>query len=309
MTALRLDAASAGEAAGAAPAVAAEVAARRPNAMSVDVEDYFQVSAFAGHIDRNDWDSLPCRVERNTDAILRLFAEHGVHATFFMLGWVAERYPALVRRIADSGHEVASHGFEHVRVGDQKPAGFRDDVRRTKRLLEDVAGRQVRGFRAASFSIAADTLWAYEVLAEEGYAYSSSVYPIRHDHYGSPEAPRFANRPRGGGGLWEIPITSLAFFGHNLPCGGGGYFRLLPYRLSRWAMRRVNRIERQPCVFFFHPWEIDPGQPRQRGLSLKTRVRHYTNLGRMERRLRAVLTDFAWDRIDRVFLSAAPGGS
>ncbi len=271
------------------------------NAVSVDVEDYFHVSAFAGHIERGDWERLPCRVERNTDRVLALFDAAGVKATFFTLGWVAERYPDLIRRIVAAGHELASHGMAHVRVTEQDEAAFRADVRRSKRLLEDVGGCAVRGYRAASFSIGAKTLWAHAVLAEEGYAYSSSIYPIRHDLYGMPDAPRFAYRPDGGKGLRELPITTLRMFGRNLPAGGGGYFRLLPYALSRAALRRVRNVDRAPCMFYFHPWEIDPDQPRQSGAPLKSRLRHYTNLDRMEAKLGRLLADFPWDRIDRVF--------
>ena len=287
---------------GAAPeSPALRTAARLVNAMSVDVEDYFQVSAFAGHIDRDDWERMPRRVERNTDRVLALFGDHGVRATFFVLGWVAERHPDLVRRIVAGGHELASHGYAHRRIGEQSPESFRDDVRRARLLLEDVSGVEVRGYRAPSFSVGTETLWAFEVLAEEGYRYSTSIYPIHHDHYGLPDAPRFQFRAGGGHGIREIPVTTLRLFGRNLPCGGGGYFRLLPYGLSRWAMRRVNRVEGQPCMFYFHPWEIDPGQPVQRGVSPKTRIRHYVNLRGMERKLNAVLADFEWDRIDRVF--------
>lgn len=287
-----------------AEAKAAGAAARAPvNALSVDVEDYFHVSAFAGHIDRADWESLPRRVERNTDRVLALFADARVRATFFTLGWVAERHPALIRRIVAAGHELASHGMSHIRVGEQGRDAFRADVRRSKRLLEDVGGSAVKGYRAASFSIGANTLWAHAVLAEEGYAYSSSIYPIRHDLYGMPEAPRFAYAPLDGRPFRELPITTLRLFGRNLPAGGGGYFRLLPYPLARAALRRVARRDRAPCVFYFHPWEIDPEQPRQRGAPLKSRLRHYTNLGRMEGKLRRLLADFSWDRIDTVFIA------
>ena len=272
------------------------------NAMTVDVEDYFQVSAFSDQVDRGDWQSLPCRVERNTERVLQLFADKGVSATFFVLGWVAERYPGLIERIVREGHEIASHGFAHYRIHEQQPESFRDDVRRTKGLLEDTAGCAVTGYRAASFSLNERTLWAVEILAEEGYRYSSSVYPIRHDLYGMPKAPRFPFKHEGDGQLLEIPISTLRVLGRNLPCGGGGYFRLLPYRFSRWAIRRVNERERQPCVFYFHPWEIDAEQPRIVNSSLKTKVRHYTNLDRMEARLAAVLTEFSWDRMDRVHL-------
>jgi polysaccharide deacetylase family protein (PEP-CTERM system associated) len=271
------------------------------NAMSVDVEDYFQVSAFESHIDRTDWDALPCRVEGNTDRILQLFADHDVKATFFTLGWVAERYPQLIRRMIEGGHEVASHGYSHVRVTNQSPEAFRADVVRTKALLEDVSGQEVQGYRAASYSIGASNLWALDVLAETGHRYSSSIYPIRHDLYGMPEAPRFAFQANGGAML-EVPVTTVELFRRNYPCGGGGYFRLLPYAMSRWAMRRVNEHDGQSCVFYFHPWELDPEQPRQAGLGFKTRFRHYLNLRRMEQRLSRLLEDFRWDRMDRVFL-------
>jgi polysaccharide deacetylase family protein (PEP-CTERM system associated) len=272
------------------------------NAMTVDVEDYFQVSAFEGHIRREDWDRLPWRVERNTERVLALFDAYGVRATFFVLGWVAERYPQLVRRIVDAGHELASHGYAHVRVTQQHPHEFREDVRYTKKLLEDISGSRVRGYRAASYSIGSSNLWALDELHEAGYEYSSSIYPIRHDLYGMPEAPRFAFRPRSNHGLLEVPVTTVQVFQYKAPCGGGGYFRLLPYAVSRWALRRVNEHDGQPCIFYFHPWEIDPEQPRQKGISLKTRVRHYLNLSRTETRLRALLGDFHWDRADRVFL-------
>jgi len=275
---------------------------RQRNAMSVDVEEYFQVSAFAGTTRPAEWDSHESRVEQNIDAILAIFAEHGARATFFTLGWIAERHPEMIRRIVAGGHEIASHGYQHVQVFDQSPDQFRTDVRRTRAMLQEISGTAVRGYRAASFSIDARTLWAFEILAEEGYEYSSSIYPIRHDLYGMPDAPRFAFRPDGAKGLIEVPVTTVRVFGHNMPCGGGGYFRLLPEVYSRWAMRRVNRNDRRPCIFYFHPWEIDPNQPRMPGLPLKSRFRHYTNLGRMEGRLHRVLRDFAWDRMDRVFL-------
>lgn len=274
---------------------------RLVNAMSVDVEDYFQVQAMADVVRRRDWDGLPSRVARNTGLVLDLFARRGVKATFFTLGWVAEREKALIRRIVDEGHELASHGYEHVRADRQEPEVFRADVRRTKAILEDVAGRRVRGYRAASFSINARNIWALDVLAEEGYSYSSSVYPVHHDLYGMPEAPRFAFLYRDRSEIVECPVTSVRLFGRNVPCGGGGYFRLLPYALSRFFMQRVNDRDGEPCIFYFHPWEIDPEQPRQPGLSLKSRLRHYTNLSRMERKLDQALRDFRWDRMDRVF--------
>jgi polysaccharide deacetylase family protein (PEP-CTERM system associated) len=285
------------------------MADRMVNAMSVDVEDYFQVSAFANHVRRDDWSTLPSRVERNTEKVLELFADAGVKATFFTLGWVAERHKELIRRIVDEGHELASHGFAHFRASDQTREEFRTDVHRTKSVLEEAGGVRVRGYRAASFSIGAANLWTLEVLAETGYAYSSSIYPVRHDHYGMPDAPRFAHRPVGDAGVLELPISTLRLAGRNLPVGGGGYFRLAPYPAFRWALSQLNRRDGQPAIFYFHPWEVDPEQPRPDGLSAKTRFRHYLNLGRMERRLAAMMSDFAWDRVDRVFLTGGPARS
>lgn len=270
------------------------------NAMTVDVEDYFQVSAMEPYVSRGDWHRIPCRVERNTDRILDLFASVGIRATFFTLGWVAEKYPELVRRINAAGHEVASHGMQHTRVTQQKPREFREDIRRCKRLLEDTVGSEIAGYRAASYSIGRSNLWALDILGEEGYRYSSSIYPIHHDLYGMPEAPRFPFRPTSHDFL-EIPVTTIRIGNRNLPCGGGGYFRLLPYGVSRWAMRRVNTRDSQPCVFYFHPWEIDPEQPRQNDLNMKTKFRHYINLHRMEKRLSRLLNDFKWDRMDAVY--------
>ncbi len=274
------------------------------NAMTVDVEDYFQVSAFEPYIAREQWEQWPRRVEHNTNRILDLFAECGVKATFFTLGWVAERHPALVRRIVAEGHELASHGYAHIRVTQQTPVEFRADVARTKALLEDLGGVAILGYRAASYSIGAGNLWALAELEQAGYRYSSSIYPIRHDLYGMPEAPRFAFHPENAPALLEVPVTTVTAFGKTLPCGGGGWFRLWPYALSRWALRRVNQRDGQSGLFYFHPWEIDPEQPRQPGVNLKTRVRHYLNLHRMEGRLRSLLRDFRWNRMDRVFLSA-----
>ncbi len=273
------------------------------NAMTIDVEDYFQVHAFADRIHRCDWDAFECRVDANTEQILQMLADRGTVATFFTLGWIAERYRSLVRRIVDGGHELASHGYAHYRADEQTPAEFRADVRRTKGLLEDIGGVPVKGYRAASFSIGATNRWAFEVLAEEGYAYSSSIYPIRHDRYGAPDAPRFRFRPDGGANILECPVSTTRLFGHNLPCGGGGFFRLLPYAVSRWEIQRVNRQEGRPCIFYIHPWEFDCEQPRQRGLSARTRLRHYTNLSKVRRRYQALLEDFAWGRMDATVLS------
>jgi polysaccharide deacetylase family protein (PEP-CTERM system associated) len=273
------------------------------NAMTCDVEDYFQVQAFFDHIDRKDWPNRTPRVEQNTDRVLALFDAAGVKGTFFTLGWVAERHPQVVRRIVAQGHELASHGMAHFRADAQTPDEFRADISHAKALLEDVGGVAVLGYRAASFSIGARNLWAFDVLGECGYAYSSSVYPVKHDIYGMPEAPRTPFRPKGANGVLEVPISTVSLLGRNLPCGGGGYFRLLPYAYSRWAIGHVNRSERRPTVFYFHPWEVDPEQPVTPGIGLKTRVRHYTNLGRMAGRLARVLRAFRWDRMDHVFLA------
>jgi polysaccharide deacetylase family protein (PEP-CTERM system associated) len=273
------------------------------NAMSVDVEDYFQVQAFANTIERADWDSLPCRVERNVDRLLEIFDQAGVKSTFFTLGWIAERYPVLIRRIVDGGHELASHGWNHTRADSQDEAAFRADIRKTKTFLEDLGGVEVTGYRAATFSIGPKNYWAFKVLDEEGYRYSSSLYPIHHDLYGDIGASRVPFHPENLP-LLEVPMTTVQWFGRNFPCSGGGYFRLLPYAISKLNMRRVNNHDRQSCVFYFHPWEIDPEQPRQQDIDAKTRFRHYTNLGRMEGRLIQLLKDFAWDRMDRVYLGA-----
>lgn len=271
------------------------------NAFTIDVEDYFQVHAFAGAVRREDWDALPSRVKDNTAAFLDLLSQAGAKGTFFVLGWIAERHPDLVRRIVAAGHELASHGWDHTHVHRQSREEFRADVRRTKQLLDELAGAPISGYRAASFSITEATPWAHEVLAEEGHRYSSSIYPIRHDHYGMAAAPRFPFRPRGSDGVVEVPITTVRLFGRNWPCGGGGYFRLLPYAASRRLMRQVNRGDRRPCIYYCHPWEIDADQPRVANVDRKAKFRHYVNIGRMPGRLRRMLGEFAWDRMDRVF--------
>jgi polysaccharide deacetylase family protein (PEP-CTERM system associated) len=280
----------------------APIKARRVvvNALSVDVEDYFQVWALAPWFPPSKWDQTPCRIERNLDAILRLLHEGDARATFFTLGWIAERYPDAIRRIAKAGHEIASHGYAHGRVNELDRAAFFADIHLAKMILEDIAGVEVRGYRAPSFSIGADNEWAHDCILEAGYRYSSSVYPIRHDHYGIPDAPRFAYRSRPA--LLEVPITTTRLFSRNWPAGGGGYFRLLPYGVSKWSIKRVNNVDQQPAIFYFHPWELDPEQPRVPGVGVKTRVRHYLNLHQMEGRLRRLLDDFRWDRVDRVFL-------
>lgn len=279
-------------------------ASQQTNALTVDVEDYFQVSAFAPHIPRHTWDAMPCRVERNIDAILEQFDRHGAKATFFTLGWLAERYPHVVRRIAEAGHEIASHGHGHLRASEQTREQFLHDIRLAKDVLEQQTGQRVHGYRAPSFSIGERNLWAFDCILEAGYRYSSSVYPIRHDHYGMPDAPRFPYYAREG--LLEVPVTTTRLFNSNLPAGGGGYFRLMPYAVSRWMIERVNRADGRSAIFYFHPWEVDPEQPRIEGVGAKTRFRHYLNLARMQRRLDRLLSDFSWDRVDRVFPGAAP---
>lgn len=271
------------------------------NAMTVDVEDYFQVSAFEPYVAKAQWQKWPLRVENNTHRILDLFAAHDVRGTFFTLGWVAERFPSLVKRIVSEGHEIASHGWEHVRVNTQTPEAFRDDIERTRKLLQDISGEPVLGYRAASYSIGASESWAWEELAQAGYRYSSSIVPIRHDLYGIPGAPRFAF-DAAGDRLLEIPITTIPLAGRNINCGGGGWFRLFPYSFSRWAMSRVNDVDGEAGIFYFHPWEIDPQQPRPEGLGMRTRFRHYLNLDRTYGRLERLLSDFRWGRMDAIFL-------
>lgn len=269
------------------------------NALTIDVEDYFQVSALAPHIARATWDSIPCRVERNLDRLLDLLEQKKSRATFFTLGWIAERYPHLIRRFVAGGHEVASHGYGHLRANEQSREDFREDIHRAKVILEDIGGVAVHGYRAPSFSIDERNLWAFDVLVDAGYRYSSSVYPVHHDHYGMPNAPRFPYQVREG--FVEVPVTTTQLLGRNLPAGGGGYFRLAPYGLSRWAIQRVNRVDGKPAIFYMHPWEIDPEQPRVPGVSFKTRFRHYVNLARTEGRLARLLTDFRWDTVPRAF--------
>jgi polysaccharide deacetylase family protein (PEP-CTERM system associated) len=264
------------------------------NAMTVDVEDYFHVSAFDGVVPRSAWDRLESRVCANTERLLAIFDERQVHATFFILGWVAERFPLLVRRIAAMGHEIASHGYAHRLVYDQTPAAFRDDVRRAKSLLESTAGVPVHGFRAPSYSITPRSLWALDTLIEEGYTYDTSIFPVHHDRYGIPLSarhPYWIHRPAGS--ILEVPGSTLQCQGVNLPFGGGGYFRLLPYAWARWGMERLNSQEGRSAVFYLHPWEIDPDQPRLPGSAL-SQFRHYRNLDKTETRLRRLLAEFAF---------------
>lgn len=274
------------------------------NALTIDVEDYFQVSAFAPCIPRSEWDSRECRVERNVGLIMDMLDRHDVKATFFTLGWIAERYPDLVREMARRGHEVASHGYGHQRASDQSRAEFLDDISRAKLILEGLSGQTVRGYRAPSFSISTGNLWAFDCLLEAGYSYSSSIYPIKHDHYGIPDAPRFMHEVRPG--LTEIPATTIRAFSRNWPASGGGYFRLMPYALSRRLLRKVNDEDKTSAVFYFHPWEVDPQQPRVSGASAKARFRHYLNLDRMQARLDRLLDDFSWGRMDQTFFQDTP---
>lgn len=274
------------------------------HAMTVDVEDWFQVGAFERVIDKRDWDGLDRRVERNTDAVLALLAERGTTATFFTLGWVAARHPALIRRIVAGGHELASHGWDHDRVFTLAPAAFRADLARARSALEDAGGVTVTGYRAPSFSIDARTPWAYDVLAEAGYLYSSSVAPLAHDHYGWPEAPRFAFRPLPDAGLVEVPVT-VAAFGRRRVATGGGFFRLLPAALTDHAVRQVA-AQGQPAVFYFHPWEIDPAQPRVAAAPLRSKLRHYSRLGAMEGKLRGLIARHDWGRMDTIVANLVP---
>jgi len=280
--------------------------------MSVDVEDWFQVQAFAGTIARDTWDSLPRRVEDNTHRVLDQFAAAGMHATFFTLGWVAKRHPALIRRIVAEGHELASHGYGHELVHAIGADRFRTDVSDARAALEDAGGVAVRGYRAPTFSIGPRIApWAHAILAETGHAYSSSIFPVKHDLYGAPDAPRGPHRPDPSG-VVELPMTTLRLGGRNLPCSGGGWFRIFPYALFRRGLARVNGAEARSGIFYFHPWEVDPDQPRVAEAPLLSRFRHYTGLASMARRVDRLLRDFAWGRMDEVFASAiaeAPTGS
>jgi polysaccharide deacetylase family protein (PEP-CTERM system associated) len=273
--------------------------------MTIDVEDYFHVSVFDDVLPRSAWDSMESRVVANTNRLLDLFEEHAVRGTFFVLGWVAERYPDLVRTIAARGHELASHGYAHRLVYDQSPEVFRDDVRRAKGLIEDISGQRVKGYRAPSFSVTERSMWALDVLLEEGHRYDASIFPIRHDRYGIPDAPRWPHAiSRQHGELFEVPGSTVRLGGNNVPVAGGGYFRILPYAWTRWGIARLNRVEGQPAIFYLHPWEIDPGQPRLHASALG-RFRHYRNLHLTERRLRALMRDFSFGSLDSVLSGCA----
>jgi polysaccharide deacetylase family protein (PEP-CTERM system associated) len=269
--------------------------------MTCDVEDYFQVSAFNDHVHRHDWENLECRIPRNVDLILQRFYETGARATFFTLGWIAEHYPEVVRRIVAAGHEIASHGMEHRRVWQQRPVEFREDVSSARKLLEDVSGTRVMGYRAASWSLDERTPWAHDMLAEAGYKYSSSIYPISHDHFGMPDAPMNPSFV-GDSGVLEVPASVVRLLGRNVPAAGGGYFRLYPLRFSLWLIKKFQVPGSHPFVFYFHPWEMDPDQPRVDGVSAKARFRHYLNLRKFDARLQALLNQFNWGRMDAIYL-------
>jgi polysaccharide deacetylase family protein (PEP-CTERM system associated) len=271
------------------------------NAMTVDVEDWFHVQALSSSIDRSSWDQREYRAVANTRKLLELFAKHGVRATFFILGWVAERSPELVREIAAAGHEIACHGLSHQLVYTQTPEKFREETLHSKTLIENVTGTRLRGYRAASYSITGKSLWALDILLDAGFEYDSSIFPVRHDVYGIPDAPTAPGRYRAPSGreIVEFPLTTASYFGQRIPVCGGGYFRLLPYWLIRHGLSKVNRLEKTPFVFYLHPWEVDPGQPRVRA-SLLSRVRHYTNLDRVESRLNRLLGQFRFGTMAEV---------
>ena len=268
-------------------------------AMTVDVEDYFQVAAFDELVGPKDWDKIAPRVEENTDRLLQIFSDNNTHATFFTLGWVAERFPQLIKRIVDEGHELASHGSMHQKASSQTPEEFRSDIGNAKKLLEDISGNQVLGYRAPSFSFTKKNEWVYDALAAEGYRYSSSVYPVVHDLYGIPDAPRF--RYKTDSGVDEIPLSTLPVFGKNVPISGGGYFRLYPYLLTKLLVGHFLNREQNPYIFYMHPWEVDPNQPRMEGASAKSRFRHYLNLSRVEHRLKQLLLDFQWGSMKEIY--------
>lgn len=269
------------------------------NAMTVDVEDFFHVSAFDKIIKPSDWDDYQPRVDANTRRLLDVFARHGVKSTFFVLGWVAERYPELIKEIHAQGHEIASHGYSHRRAYEQTPEEFKADVLRSRDHLQDLLGESITGYRAPSFSIGYSNEWAFEVLAELGFRYSSSTYPVKHDLYGTPDWPRFAYmRPEN---IIEIPIPTLRIAGKQVPIGGGGYFRLYPYGLTRHLVRKYLEKEKQPYSFYFHPWEIDAEQPRLKQASAKSKFRHYVNLKHTETKLERMLEDFNWSTMKDVY--------
>ena len=274
------------------------------NALTFDIEDYFQASVFDDVVRREDWGCRESRVRRNTDRILGVLDEMGVRATFFVLGWVAERFPGLIKSIGCLQHEIACHSYWHRLVYEQGPEEFRADLRRGRAALEDIIGSEVRGFRAPSFSVTNRSIWALDVLIDEGFTYDASVFPIHHDRYGMPHAPRYPHRiEREGGGLWEVPASTVRVGHLNVPVGGGGYFRLLPYAWTRWGFSRLNRVEHKPAVFYLHPWEIDADQPRL-PVSWSSRLRHYSGLASTLPRLRLLLADFRFDTVSTLLRSS-----
>ena len=276
------------------------------NAFTVDVEDYFQVSAFEKHVPRDQWERWESRVEANTHRLLRLLDQHGVKATFFVLGWVGERYPQLVRDIHACGHEIGSHGYWHRLIYEQTPDEFRTDLRRSRDVLQEAIGQPVTAHRAASFSITKQSLWALEILVEEGFLVDSSVFPIHHDRYGIPGAERKLHRmTTASGPLWEFPPSVARFAGLNVPVSGGGYFRLYPLPWTLYCLRRINRAQQQPYIFYIHPWEFDPEQPRIHTASRTSRFRHYVNLDHSERKLGRLLRHFHFGRLCDVIAQAA----
>jgi polysaccharide deacetylase family protein (PEP-CTERM system associated) len=269
------------------------------NALTIDVEDYFQVAAFDKIIDPNAWDSYECRVEQNVDLLLQTLDDANTRATFFTLGWVAERYPAMTKRIVSAGHELGSHGYGHQKITTLEPKAFREDLIRAKAILEDLSAGSIKGYRAPSFSIGRKNLWAFDVLRETNHIYSSSVYPVKHDHYGMPEAPRFKYTTTSG--LIEIPPSSIQIRERNFPASGGGYFRLLPYKLSAAGIRRINNEDKESAIFYCHPWEFDPNQPKIKNAVALSKFRHYVNLSSNLSKFKRLLSDFSWGRMDRVF--------
>ncbi len=282
--------------------VSAHVQYSGKHAFTVDVEEWFQVGAFENTIQREDWPQLESRVEQQVQTILGLLSQADIKATFFCLGWVAKRSPGLLSQIHAAGHELACHGVDHKRLFMMTEAEFKTDVATAKKLIEDAIGAEIQGYRAPSFSLTADVWWAYDVLREEGFRYSSSIYPINHDHYGMPSAPKTAFWPKGKGGVLELPLTVCQALGRNLPASGGGYFRLLPYGLGRWMLKRAERQNQAPGIFYMHPWEIDPGQPFVKEASLRSRFRHYTGQEKMPAKLLKLFRDFEWGRMDEVLI-------
>lgn len=272
------------------------------NALTIDVEDYFQVSAFERYIDRSSWDSIDGRIEKNMGIILKHLKERNIKATFFVLGWIAERYPNIVLDIIKEGHELASHGYAHTRVTNQSREEFKEDIKKTKNLLEKISGQIVRGYRAPSYSINLTNLWAYQELINAGYEYSSSVYPIKHDLYGIHNAPRFPFKVNRSDFV-EIPVSTTKIANYKIPSGGGGYFRLIPYFIYKQLLLYINNKESHPCNFYFHPWEIDPDQPKTQNINMKTKFRHYINLNKTEKRLIKLMNDFGWQTMDYVYMN------